>query len=191
MEQPNVIGTVGGNAVAAVSFIASAFFCLVGVIAFNSGGWVLLLVGAALIAYMYSRSKRSSTSSVAGVIALKSAKGMMAGSGLVGIVSILGLIIDTQPQTPVRVVDHSNMAHIQCKEFVKERLKAPSSAEFAFLDFTSQALPDNEYVITANVEAQNSFGVKLKNRYRCDVKWNGSDENGIRNWTLVSLRIEE
>ena len=122
---------------------------------------------------------------------MKSAKGMVAGSGLVGIITIIGLVNDTQPQAPVRVVDHSNMAHIQCKDFVKERLKAPSSADFAFFDFRSQALPDNQYVITANVEAQNSFGVKLRNRYRCDVKWNGADENDIRNWTLVSLHIEE
>ena len=83
------------------------------------------------------------------------------------------------------------MAHIQCKAFVKARLKAPSSAEFAFMDYAATKFPDHKYIIRASVEAQNSFGVKLKNDYVCAVQWNGSDQNAISNWTLLSLQIEE
>lgn len=87
--------------------------------------------------------------------------------------------------------DNSTMAHIQCKEFVKERLKAPSSADFAFLDYTATKLTDNQYVIRSYVDAQNSFGAKLRNSYTCSVKWNGSSDNDIRNWELVSLQIDQ
>ena len=87
--------------------------------------------------------------------------------------------------------DVSSMAHIQCKDFVKARLKAPSSADFAFMDYQATKFPDHKYIIRASVEAQNSFGAKLKNNYVCTVQWNGRDDAAIANWTLLSLQIEE
>lgn len=87
--------------------------------------------------------------------------------------------------------DASSMAHIQCKDFVMARLKAPSTAEFAFLEYQSEKLPDNQYIIRASVEAQNAFGVKLKNNYVCNVQWNGRNKSDIANWTLVYLKIDE
>lgn len=86
--------------------------------------------------------------------------------------------------------DESSMAFIQCKEFVKERLKAPSSADFPFLDYQASILTDNHYFITSYVEAQNAFGVKLKNNYTCSVKWDVADSSAIRNWELISLQID-
>lgn len=92
---------------------------------------------------------------------------------------------------PSDAIDESSMAHIQCKEFVKDRLKAPSSAEFTFLDFSASKLADSQYVIRSYVDAQNAFGAKLRNNYTCVVKWNGSDHSDIRNWELVSMQIDE
>lgn len=89
----------------------------------------------------------------------------------------------------VDISDESSMAHIQCKEFVREQLKAPSSADFAFLDYSASNMGGNQFVIRSNVEAQNSFGVKLKNNYVCAVKWNGSNSSDIRNWELLSLQL--
>lgn len=86
-------------------------------------------------------------------------------------------------------VDESSMAHIQCKEFVRDQLKAPSSADFAFLDYSASNLGGNQFVIRSTVEAQNSFGVKLKNNYVCSVKWNGLNSSYIRNWELLSLQF--
>lgn len=87
--------------------------------------------------------------------------------------------------------DESSMAHIQCKEFVRGRLKAPSSAEFTFLDFAATKYGDNNYVIRSYVDAQNSFGAKLRNSYVCSVKWNGGSDSDIQNWELISLDISE
>ena len=94
----------------------------------------------------------------------------------------------TSSTTPGRS-DASSMAHIQCKDFVKTRLKAPSSAEFAFMDYQAERLPDHQYIIRASVEAQNAFGVKLKNNYACNVQWNGKNDADIGNCRLVSLEI--
>lgn len=59
-------------------------------------------------------------------------------------------------------------AHAACQVYVRERLKAPSSAEFS----RSAAIAPREeggYLIRGSVEAQNAFGVKLRRNYLCAV----------------------
>lgn len=87
--------------------------------------------------------------------------------------------------------DQSSMAHIQCNEFVKERLKVPSTADFPFLDFRATRVADNHYIVESHVDAQNAFGAKLRSSYFCDVEWNGIEAGDRRNWKLVALRLAD
>jgi murein DD-endopeptidase MepM/ murein hydrolase activator NlpD len=70
-------------------------------------------------------------------------------------------------------------AYLMSQEFVKERLKAPSSArfpEYASLDVT--VLFDEEtrkYTVMAWVEAQNPLGVYLRSTYTCRLWPAGGD----------------
>ena len=49
--------------------------------------------------------------------------------------------------TPTVRSDASSMAHVQCMEFVKDRLKSPSSASFSTVDRATTRLPDHQYII--------------------------------------------
>lgn len=97
-------------------------------------------------------------------------------------------LLDRTSSTPR---DESSMAFVQCQKFIKNRLKAPSSAEFAIIDYKAKKLPNQQFEITSHFEAQNSFGVKLKNSFVCEVQWNGENPARIDNWNLINLTISE
>jgi hypothetical protein len=63
----------------------------------------------------------------------------------------------------------SNMAFIICKDFVKQRLKAPASADFPWLDFNSRSEGSETYSVTSYVAAEDGFGAKLRNAWSCRV----------------------
>ena len=71
------------------------------------------------------------------------------------------------------------MAFVMSHEFVKKRLKSPSTAEFPSITssgvFTSY-LGDCVHMITGYVDAQNSFGAVIRNEYSVKVRYNGDDD---------------
>lgn len=183
------IGTAAGF-VGLVAFFVSAFFSLLGAIAFSSGAWVLYIVGIALIALSLRYSKGDGRSPKSAEFFNVVGGGMAGGMLFFGLFALLYWLGFGETSTS-KSNNKSSMAHIQCQAFVKERLKAPSSADFAFLDYSASLIGENHYAITSTVEAQNSFGVKLKKQYFCSVKWNGQNEISKSNWTLVDLSIDE
>jgi hypothetical protein len=82
------------------------------------------------------------------------------------------------------------MAGIQCEEFVKNRLKAPSTADFPFLDRTVIPEGANTYIVRSYVDAQNGFGAMIRSDFRCEIRYNGGEDADITNWTLVSLSLD-
>lgn len=69
-------------------------------------------------------------------------------------------------------------ASTACREYVKDRLKAPSTAEFSGL---SQSGSGSRWTVTGTVSAKNAFGGTVDMDFICTVTGSGSD------WTLVSL----
>ena len=59
-----------------------------------------------------------------------------------------------------------------CKHATTLQLKAPSSAEFAR---SMSGLPNGKRVVTGYVDAQNSFGAKLRSDIRCEVYDEGAN----------------
>ncbi len=67
-------------------------------------------------------------------------------------------------------------ANLECHQFVKDRLKAPSSAKFSdFSDSLVMGTSDGPYVVRSSLESQNALGVMLKTRYMCTVTFQGKD----------------
>ncbi|MDA3781036.1 MAG: hypothetical protein PF487_12565 [Bacteroidales bacterium] len=68
---------------------------------------------------------------------------------------------------------NKQLAYNYAMDFVKERLKSPSSAEFPSL-FDRQKhiteLSSTVYVINSWVESQNSFGAMIKTKFSCRIK---------------------
>lgn len=61
-------------------------------------------------------------------------------------------------------VNNSAVAIRHCEDAIKERLKAPSTAEF-----DSTAAGSGTWTVTGTVDAENSFGAKLRSTYQCSV----------------------
>lgn len=70
-------------------------------------------------------------------------------------------------------------ASLACQEFVKDRLRAPSTAEFSNMSATAE--DDGIWRVTGRVEAQNPLGVPLRSAFTCVVEHNGGD------WLLVRV----
>lgn len=81
-------------------------------------------------------------------------------------------------------------AYIISQQFVTERLKAPSSATFGSITDSSTVIWPTQvngkcaFDISANVDAQNSFGAQLRQRYHATVA-----PDGQGSWDLIRLDI--
>lgn len=64
-------------------------------------------------------------------------------------------------------------AYQACKSLVRDRLKAPSSADFPWVRSSdvTEALGGGRYRVRSYVDAQNSFGGMIRNRYDCTVRY--------------------
>lgn len=70
-----------------------------------------------------------------------------------------------------------------CEQFLKERLKSPSTADFSARREGAQTkLADGAWHVTGHVDAQNGFGAMIRTKYDCTVRHAGGDR-----WTLVAL----
>ncbi len=75
-------------------------------------------------------------------------------------------------------------AYYYAKSTITASLKAPSTAEFS--SYNERAIetgPDCKYTIAIYVDAQNSFGAKIRTSYQLILKAVGSDE-----WQLLASR---
>lgn len=61
-----------------------------------------------------------------------------------------------------------------CKEFVKDKLKAPSTAKFSGEYATGVG---STWTSSGVVESQNSYGGMVQARYTCDLTYSSSDES--------------
>jgi hypothetical protein len=90
----------------------------------------------------------------------------------------------TSPATPTE-------ASVMCEYFVKNRLKAPSTAKFPHyweLEITTYGKNEgvkDAFRVKGYVDAQNGFGAMIRSNYICDVQYISED-----NWNLINLTIE-
>jgi len=81
------------------------------------------------------------------------------------------------------------MAYIMAQSFVERRLKAPSTAVFPSQNdpgVTIITVNDTTFLISAYVDAQNTFGAMLRTTFYCMVVYVGNDV-----WQLESVKLEE
>ncbi len=79
-------------------------------------------------------------------------------------------------------------AWVMCQQFVKEQLKAPSTAKFPLVDLTKDVidLGDDRYRAMAYVDAENSFGARLRIDFTCELEYQGNDV-----WQPISVKLSE
>jgi hypothetical protein len=80
-------------------------------------------------------------------------------------------------------------AIVQCRQFIRDRLVSPSSAEFSYEEaYKVNGKPLNYHAVTGIVESQNRLGVRLRSSYRCDVHYL-PNQPGV--WVLDYLNIDD
>lgn len=81
-----------------------------------------------------------------------------------------------QPKDPTREAE--GMARVLCERSVKDQLKAPSTAKFDMPDISSRKVASGiEVTVRGSVDAQNSFGAMIRNRYTCEATADSKGEN--------------
>lgn len=105
---------------------------------------------------------------------------MLAGlvAGLVAISRQNHEISDDSPPAEARPEVTIFEAEDQCEEFVKRRLKAPSTAKF---EGTTARTVAEKWIVTGQVDAQNSFGAPLRSYFECTMRVEGDE------WVLESV----
>lgn len=82
-------------------------------------------------------------------------------------------------------------ALLMANEFVKKTLKAPSTAKFPTM-WDAQGVrvmplaSKDHYMVEAYVDAQNSFGARLRKTYTAQVR-----QHADRSWSCVSLKVND
>ena len=82
---------------------------------------------------------------------------------------------------------------MQCHNFVRDRLQAPSTADFPSMLSTATVayVGDNEYSVSHYVDAQNNYGAMIRQRFTCVLSYNGEGNDGSQsNWTLTDLSLD-
>lgn len=80
--------------------------------------------------------------------------------------------------------DPNSSAWYACQLFIKQNLKAPSTADFERYSSSRVFKGTDGYHVTMYVDAQNSFGAKIRSNFSCVVIKNGAD------WRLVDLKTK-
>jgi len=96
---------------------------------------------------------------------------------------------EAEAQAQALIESKKNDAWTMAKDFVRDRLKSPSTAEFPDSSDDGVVVSDNQdgtYDIVGYVDSQNSFGAMLRVKFVCKLG-NTNDDN----WRLYSLDILE
>lgn len=76
-------------------------------------------------------------------------------------------------------------AKLACERFVKDRLKAPATADFT--GATATQIPDTKaFRVLGAVDSENGFGAKIRTGYTCQTYYSNNDDL----WHLTDLAFD-
>lgn len=105
--------------------------------------------------------------------------------GVALLLVLIGFLSSENDRTsPVKTTDKQREAVVYCQMYAKNALKNPSSADFPWSD-EAKAIGGDEFVLASYVDAENSFGAKIRTQYACHVKYAGG---GYQGWKLIDFR---
>lgn len=116
-------------------------------------------------------------------------KGCLGCLGVIVVLVGLGWLFGNSGGTGSTSTDHTAAAIVHCQNFVRDRLRAPATADFPFLDRQVTPAGNDTYVVASYVDAQNAFGAMIRNDFRCTVRYRGGDEAASSSWELVNLEL--
>lgn len=92
---------------------------------------------------------------------------------LLAMIVIIMIILISGNSKETDEMDKSNEAWVCAQMKIKEMLKSPKSAEFEFGGATksTKAIGNEKYEIKSYVDAENSFGAKIRSNFECTVTY--------------------
>ena len=73
-------------------------------------------------------------------------------------------------------------AQVLCRQVIRQNLKAPSTANFSGDSVSTDNNKGKQiFIVTGYVDAENSFGAKLRSSYECSID---SDTNNVINFKI-------
>lgn len=110
--------------------------------------------------------------------------------GLMVVVLAVGYVVGLFTGDDEAEGDREFGAFDTCTEFVRDRLRSPTSAEFRnyFEDDGEVSVigtGEGPYVVRSSVDSQNAFGASLRSEFTCTVRHVGDG-----NWRLVNLSLD-
>lgn len=125
-----------------------------------------------------ANAPRRSTAATCGIVVV------VLGVVMVGLVLFLVVTTSEEP-SPERAEERvKHDAWFTCQGFVKDRLKAPSTAEFCRYQDAQVAVDGEKYRVVGCVDSQNSFGANIRSSFMCEVRASGDK------WLLESVEIK-
>lgn len=106
--------------------------------------------------------------------------------GIVLIIIIIAIFSSDSKDSGSKIPDKTE-AYITAKDYVKQELKAPATAEFS--DYTCDEGIDSTYFLNGVVDSQNSFGALLRSNWTVKLKWIGGDWAQSTSWQLIDISI--
>lgn len=84
--------------------------------------------------------------------------------------------------------DLSTEAYVISQGYVKRILKAPATADFPLLDYTAKKTDGAQiYTVHGYVDADNSFGAKIRSYWDTLLMYKGGDPADSASWVLDTL----
>ena len=94
---------------------------------------------------------------------------------------------DSTPATPWQEIDASTMAYIMTEDWVKQRLKSPSTAKFLDTEKKEHTTRNGQvYKISSYVDSENSFGGMMRTNFTATVEQIDNEK-----WKLIDLKFSE
>lgn len=182
--------------VSVIAFLGAAFLSIVALTAFDSGVGPLFLVAILIaggMAFMTKNQDNNDSAGLSTTIGGAVASGIFSVALVTGALSIVMWVYNSlsTPGDRTAEPDYSSMADIRCKDHVKDQLKAPSTAEFPVFPDRATKVSEKRYIIESHVDAQNSFGAKVRSGYRCEIELLGDYSGSKSSWGLISLKLAE
>ena len=72
-----------------------------------------------------------------------------------------------------------------CKDWVKDKLKAPSTADFGGESVDGGPDADGYFTVSGYVDAENGFGANIRADWTCDIRVNASNDGWEGNAQLL------
>ena len=97
-------------------------------------------------------------------------------------------LVTSEGTAPTKKINDAS-AYVQCKNFVMERLRAPATADFPFMDYTAWDMGNDTWVVKSYVDSQNGFGAMIRSNWHCKVQYVGGDTSDPRSWRPLVVEI--